>query len=78
MIETFSDDPKRKSLHLRDSHILAIAVGQNPRQLQDFGQPSTVVFALSLDLEGNQVPLTLGPIVRSLGAFAEIQLTDWR
>lgn len=56
MLESFSDDSKRKSLDLRDGHLLAIAVGQNPRQLQDFGQPSAVVFSLSLDLEGDHVP----------------------
>ena len=60
MLEAFSDDSKRKSLHLRHSQFLAVAVGEDTWQLQDFGQPATVVFTLSLDLEGDHVPITLG------------------
>src|SRR2546425_4529308 len=54
MLEAFSNDPERKRLHLRDSCLLALAIRQNARQLQHFGQPAAVVFPLSLNLERDQ------------------------
>ena len=68
MLEALSDDAERKRLHLRDSRLRTVAVGQNARQLQYFGQPAAVVFSLSLNLEGDQVPTTSDLIVRCRGA----------
>lgn len=58
MFKPFSDDAERKRLNLRDSRLGAVTVGQNARQLQYFGQPAAVVFSLSFDFEGDQVPTT--------------------
>ena len=57
VLETFSDDPKRKSLHLRHSQFLAGAIAEDAWPLQDFGQPAAVVFTLSLDLVGDHGPV---------------------
>ena len=78
MLEALSDDAERKRLHLRDSRLCAVAIGQNARQLQYFGQPAAEVFSLSFNLEGDQVPSTSDWIVRCRGGFREIQLTTRR
>ena len=76
VLEARSDDAERKRLHLRDSRLCAVAVGQNARQLQYFGQPAAVVFSLSFDLEGDQVPITSDLIVRCRGSFREISTSS--
>src|SRR2546425_1136911 len=48
MLEAFSNDPQRKRLYLRDSCLLALAIRQNARQLQHFGQPAAVHFQSDL------------------------------
>src|SRR5438132_12316767 len=60
MLEALSNDPQRKRLYLRDSCLLALAIRQNARQLQHFGQPAAVVFPLSLNLERDQAFATSG------------------
>ena len=75
MLKALSDDAERQRLHLRDSRLGAVAVGQNARLLQYFGQPAAVVFSLGFDLEGDQVSTTSASIVRCPGGFREIQLT---
>jgi len=75
VLKALSDDAERQRLHLRDSRLGAVAVGQNARQLQYFGQPAAVVFSLGFDLEGDQVSTTSASIVRCPRGFREIQLT---
>ena len=69
VLKALSDDTERKRLHLRNSLLCAVAVGQHSRQLQYFSQPAAVVFSLSLNLEGDQVPATSDLIVRCRGAL---------
>jgi hypothetical protein len=44
MLQTFSNHSESQSLYLRDCGLLALAIGQDARQLQDLRQPAAVLF----------------------------------
>jgi hypothetical protein len=54
VLQTFSNHSESQSLYLRDRGLLALAIGQHARQLQDLGQPAAILFLLYLDFEGTQ------------------------
>ena len=51
MLEAIGEDPEGQGLNLRQRVASVLAVGQHPRELRHLGHPTTVVFALQLDLE---------------------------
>jgi hypothetical protein len=78
VLQTFSNHSESQSLYLRDRGLMALAISQDARQLQDLRQPAAVLFLLYLDLEGNHALGSSPP--RSYGSapgsrLARIQLT---
>jgi hypothetical protein len=53
VLQTFSNHSESQSLYRRDRRLLALAIGQGARQLQDLSQPPAILFPLYLDLKGN-------------------------
>src|SRR6266540_3405620 len=53
VLEALSDDPQGKRLDLRDRIVLIRTVGKNAGQLDDFCQPTAVLFLLGFDLESD-------------------------
>ncbi len=49
MLKTIGEHPKSECLGLCDSFIARPAVRENARQIRDFADPATVIFALDLN-----------------------------
>jgi hypothetical protein len=49
MVESVSDDAKRKRLDLGDRFVASRSVGHGAGNLNDFGDPTTVGFLLDFD-----------------------------
>jgi hypothetical protein len=53
MFESVGDNAKRECLDFRLSLLGRSPVSQGPRQIDDFGDPSSICFSLELNLESN-------------------------
>ena len=57
MFELFCEHAQCQHFSLGHGLVGRCAVGQNPRQLRDFGQPATIFFAIAFEIEFHSVPL---------------------
>lgn len=60
MFETLGQDAQRQRLHLGDSLGLVDGIAEHARQLGDLGDPSAILFAFELNLEGHMGTLAPG------------------